>query len=215
MRPIQLWLPTVGPSPNLGEVARDRERAFRAWQGESSVWLIPGLTKQVRWDKDGRPTLAIPGEHFDHLEVFHVSESGRIYGPSVNNYFPKGELDGLLKAWLNLFKPERIALHSVPNHFEMEVPVISSRGVRYCMKRITLEAAPFFPIYSQNRQTFDLQWPARGFPPTVSAEAEIRNYRSHTRTRAEENPAASESGHALFVQFLLVGPNPSIKSCPI
>jgi hypothetical protein len=160
------------------------------------------------------PTLAIPAEHFDHLDVFHVSESGRIYGPSVNNYFPKGELEGLLTAWLNVFKSERIALHCVPKHFEMEVPIVRSDGVRYCKKKINLEAAPFFPIYSEDGQLFDLRWPPRRFPPTVSAEAEIRNCPSQISTRAGDKPDSSETGLAL-VQFLLSWPKPLDKIMPI
>ena len=41
MEPFQLWLPLMGPSPGVPEVQRDISRAFRAWNGENRVWLLP------------------------------------------------------------------------------------------------------------------------------------------------------------------------------
>ncbi len=216
MRPIQIWLPTLGPSPNLSEVARDRDRAFRAWEGESSVWLMPDLNRQTRWDKDGIRDLAIPAERFDHLEVFHVSEKGQVSGPSVNDYFPGGRLDGLLQAWLNVWKLGGVALHPVPNHFEMEVPEITSNGVRYRKRKITLEGAPSFPLHppEPNSETSELRWPPRGCPPTVSPDAEIMTRRSHTGTHADDKRLTLESG-GMLMQFLLNWPKPLDNFLPI
>jgi hypothetical protein len=102
MQALQLWLPMWGPSLNFPEVARDAQRAFRAWQGEQTVWLLQGLQEAGRWREGQQWQLALPAELLDCVDVYHVGENGVVYGPNAEARFPNGRVQGLLEAWLNV-----------------------------------------------------------------------------------------------------------------
>jgi hypothetical protein len=104
MKPLQVWLPMLGPSLGFSEVERDRQRAFTAWRGEQIVWLLPGVDVSVRWQEGPWGHLAIPAEHLDCLHIFHVGTSGRVWGPAGDLRFPGGTVNGLLQAWLDIDK---------------------------------------------------------------------------------------------------------------
>ncbi|MGH8059735.1 MAG: hypothetical protein ACREOH_21270, partial [Candidatus Entotheonellia bacterium] len=106
--PLQLWLPTFGPSLGFPEVGRDMARVLQSWQGESTVWLLPDLNTPRRWWPSGKPvwerTLAIPAEHFDRIDVFHIGANGYVWGPGVHDRFPDGRVEGLLRSWLQAWQ---------------------------------------------------------------------------------------------------------------
>jgi hypothetical protein len=104
MHPLQVWLPTWGPSLGFPEVARDAQRAFRAWQGEQTIWLLQQLPQPGRWQVGQWWQLAISAELLDRVEVFHIGENGYVYGPEAKTWFPQGHVDGLLDAWFNVEK---------------------------------------------------------------------------------------------------------------
>src|ERR1043165_8568767 len=105
MRPIQLWLPRLADSLSRPQYQRDARRAMEAWKGDYTVWLLPDLKEEVRWDEpigDGKtrvPVVAIPAEHLDRLDVYHIGETGQVWGLKGWR-FPGSCVNGLLDAWL-------------------------------------------------------------------------------------------------------------------
>src|SRR5262245_11741788 len=106
MKALQVWLPALGPSFGHAYVRRDAHRAFEAWRGEHTVYLVPGLTEDCRYaELDGaggeRRLLAIPADHLDRLDVFHVGQNGYVWGPAANERFPNSQVADLLKRFLS------------------------------------------------------------------------------------------------------------------
>jgi hypothetical protein len=103
MRPFQLWLPVVERSSR--EAAADKERAFAAWQRESCVWLLPSVEEPQRWQAGKHWWswhLAVPGFPSNRVDIFHITKDGEAVGPEAKTRFPRGCVEGLLEAWLNL-----------------------------------------------------------------------------------------------------------------
>jgi hypothetical protein len=88
MTPLQLWLPTLGPSLNFEETRRDASRAFREWRGESVVWLLQDIDQVVRWDEGTVRCVAVPAEGLDCVRVFHIGKRGGVVGDTVTERFP-------------------------------------------------------------------------------------------------------------------------------
>jgi hypothetical protein len=111
MHPLQIWLPTFHAALSSAEEQRDKRRAWDAWRGEHVVWLLPGLTKPQRWiaipAEPGMPdnmvqvVLAVPGEHLECMRVYHVTDTGVVWGPGAMDCFPALTIGGLLNAWVN------------------------------------------------------------------------------------------------------------------
>ena len=51
--PLQVWLPYLDPMATNEHVIRDIERAQRAWEGERTIWILPGITETLRWTYPG------------------------------------------------------------------------------------------------------------------------------------------------------------------
>jgi hypothetical protein len=103
--PIQAWVPYFGPQQFEGVVARDAQRAFQEWNGEEVVWLLPGLGKPYRWSqRGGTPTgircLALPADHLDRINVYHINPRGGVWGPNVERYFPVMSVEKMVPVWL-------------------------------------------------------------------------------------------------------------------
>ncbi len=205
MRPLQVWLPRLRGSLATPETRRDRERAFCAWQGEGLVWIIPGWAETMRWQEpDGTRALALRGEQWERVHVYHVGESGAVSGPDAGTIFPNGSINGLLKAWLNL---PAGAINFVPGRDELRVsvPDYQDGHVVYRSIRLPLEPGSFLPITSMDEatRTVRLRWPPEPTaPPPVSPEAESADrYRfvpsASLRTGAAEPRAAEPVLRAL------------------
>ena len=138
MKPLQVWIPTLHSNLAMPDVARDARRAFDAWRGEMTVWLIPDLRKQIRWQKGpGVWATAIPAEHLDRIDVCHVGENGYVVGIGADRRFPGQRVAGLLDAWLNSHKFE-ICLAA--QELEMQVPQVV--GDRVVLKSIRFRLQP-------------------------------------------------------------------------
>src|SRR5215471_3031461 len=111
MRPLQIWVPTLHAALSSAKEQRDKRRVWDAWMGEHIVWILPGLAKPQRWidiptepglpDKAMQLVLAIPGEHLECVRIYHVTDTGVVWGPGATNRFPGRTIDGLLNTWLN------------------------------------------------------------------------------------------------------------------
>lgn len=99
--PLQVWLPRLGPQRWDGSVARDGQRAFDRWQGEHVVYLLPDLRREERFGgPEGMRILALPAEHLERVDIFHVGRTGGVWGPEFANRFPGGSITQLLPIWL-------------------------------------------------------------------------------------------------------------------
>ena len=99
MRPLQVWLPNISGSLAWPEARRDRDRAYQAWRGEKTIWFSPELEMPFRWtDRGGVACLALPSEHWERVEVYHVGANGAVWGADTSDTFPNGKVDGLLVA---------------------------------------------------------------------------------------------------------------------
>jgi hypothetical protein len=80
---FQLWLPWIESSLGFEPVRHDVEGAVRTWQGEDTIWLLPELTRVVRWVRQYAPgvfstQVAIPARHLNVIDGFHVWENGLV-----------------------------------------------------------------------------------------------------------------------------------------
>src|SRR5262249_31527128 len=81
------------------------QRAFEAWTGEEVVWFLPGLREPYRWSqRGGTPTgvhcLALPADHLDRINVYHIGPGGGVWGPDVEQHFPVMAVQTMLPVWL-------------------------------------------------------------------------------------------------------------------
>ena len=95
MRPLQLWLPAWEVSPVGSAFAYDLQRAFAVWDGDCTVWFMPGLTRVERWENPSlmRQEVAIPAHYFNRVAIYHVGRKGHIWGLGARTYFPSGRID--------------------------------------------------------------------------------------------------------------------------
>src|SRR2546422_5802048 len=143
MRPIQVWLPAFNGSLGPNELARDAQRAIRSWHGETRLWLMPELTREIRWHDASLPwagNLAIPSEHLDRIDIHHIGANGHVWGPNSQNIFPEGRVSGLLDAWLNVILMGGIKQVFAPDGIRVRLPHFSEDGVKY--EEVTVEIEP-------------------------------------------------------------------------
>src|SRR6266487_1344170 len=173
MRPLQLWLPTLGPSLSFPEVTRDAQRAFRAWQGEPRVWFLQQLQQAGRWKEGEWWQLAIPAELLDCVDVLQIGDNGHVFGPAAEARFPNRRIDGLLDAWLNMERIGGIAYEEAPESLAWRVPRISSDGVEYVDGTVRLFPGGVAPIVEMDKEGRGRAgWPPAGQPASVSPDAE-------------------------------------------
>jgi hypothetical protein len=172
LRPLQVWIPTLNSDLAMPEVERDASRAFEAWHGETTVWLLPGLEKQVRWKEGpGRWVTAIPAEYLERIDVYHVGDNGHVVGLSAEQRFPEGRIDGLLDAWLNL---ESVGFAPAPERVPLYVPQVDDGKVTYRILELSIQPRGFVPITDITPEgKFSGRWPPEGTTfPTISPDAE-------------------------------------------
>jgi hypothetical protein len=178
MEPIQVWIPSLTASPGLPEVQRDRERAYSAWRGEDTE-------SQRRWRNGMVRLLAIPGEHLDRIDIYHIGENGYAFGPGVNHRFPDRRIAGLLEAWLNVNKSDGITIYRAAQDLELGVPRFSAERVEMVTKRFRTSTVGTIPIVEVGREdrSILLHWPPKGHVlPTVSPSQESREHYGEMRT---------------------------------
>jgi hypothetical protein len=144
------------------------------------VWLLEDLKKTINWDEQRKHTqlrvLAIPAEHTDRLDVYHIGENGYVWGLHPHARFPNASVNGLLDAWMNLYRPGGgVDLFYAPQSIKMPVPRIMRRGVRYQESEFELIPGPTLPIdhLEEASRTAVMKWPPGDTKrPPVSPEAE-------------------------------------------
>jgi hypothetical protein len=174
MKALQVWLPALGPSLGHAYVRRDAHRAFEAWRGEHTVYLVPGLLEPCRYaESDGaggeRDVLVIAAGHLDRLDVYHVNQRGYVWGPAAHERFPNGQVAGLLERFLSPDFLRNVSL-SVPGVVgQLKVPLVRDGHVQFEGGRVLYESKPFselghvLPIESIDESgSFTLQWPLLG-----------------------------------------------------
>lgn len=187
MEPIQLWLPTMGPTLGVPEVQRDMQRAFRAWNGEDVVWLLPWVEKPIHWEEEsGLCFLAVPSETIDRVNVFHVGQDGYVYDPESGLRFPNGQVNDLLTIWLNLHRDHAIQgeccfreAAQIDDQVRLRVPTFHDNRVEYVEETFHLSPGPFFPLAHLDQSGFRYKWPPEGFPAPIFPDAESYAFYEH------------------------------------
>lgn len=226
MRPVQLWLPLTLESPYLPEVQRDRERAFRAWNGENTVWLVPGTSASFRW-REGpggiARMVAVDSERLDRLDVYHVLEDGTVWGAGAGERFPNGSVASLLSSALNLFDSSIIRCGAAPEEFVLEVPNLEEGKIKYISERLRLRPLGFMPLEVDDsaRRTTKSQWPIEGgTTPTISPTQESRELYGPLESDDSLNTLApsykSNKDHSIRAAHLILKmPPPFDKLMPL
>jgi hypothetical protein len=185
MKPLQVWLPRLGRSVGLSQVARDVRRAYEEWQPRDDLmFMTPGLHKTERWTHEinGHTIVvrAIPAEHEDAIGIGHVGANGRIFAPFEPIHGLRAA--DLLDAWLK-FDIRRSRL-TVPFDVNAMVPHVvdgrvarASEGIEYEKKSIPLKGYvfPIVPLGSPDgRREIEIRWPPPepDWPRTVHPDAE-------------------------------------------
>jgi hypothetical protein len=183
MKPLQIWLPALEETVLTDKLSRDLERAQRQWMGETTVWLLPGLEKAVKWGTPERPwstELAIPAETLDRIDIFHLGDNGYLHGSGRYPRFISACTDKLLDSWLNLpygSEADGIRLLACPTRARFEVPRFEGDRVYYIEQELELGPGEVIPITntSLEERTIEGRWPPPGFPlPTISPSGESR-----------------------------------------
>jgi hypothetical protein len=171
--PLQLWIPRLGGDLGRPEVARDAQRAYAAWDGDLQVWLSPEFRAPFRWMRGNFSEIALPAEHVDRLDVYHIGENGRAFGHCARQYFPDGRIEDLLNGWLNVGDLGGCKSVPAPQWLGLEFPEIGEQGVRYGETKISVEGGATFPTrWSGGR--VEISWPpdGRAVAPTMFPDAE-------------------------------------------
>ena len=197
MEPLQVWLPTLGPSLNFPEVRRDARRAFQEWQGEPVVWMLPEISRPVRWRLSGIWNLAVPAEGFDRIDVVNVSERGRIYAPGVVGRTPT-KIDGLLDRWLNLQKEGGVTFVYAPESLTISAPKIEDDAVSLNPRAVAIGPGTFVPFHSVNKEKSEvmMKWPPSGSLAPISPDAESASRFPSTRTSSDPPTVMTVEGDA-------------------
>jgi len=131
MRPLQVWLPTLSTSLADRAVFAAVRTAFQAWNGESIVWLLPGLGGPTQWtERESQRVLAVPAAHVERVYVYHVGENGWVWGPESMNRFPGGRVEGLLDTWINLWEEKGCTFAPMSDSYVMDVPAVEDGSLQ-------------------------------------------------------------------------------------
>jgi hypothetical protein len=195
MRSLQIWLPTINPSLSTPEESQDMHRAFETWHGERTVWLLPEIQAPCRWQEGPSPwdwVLAIPAEHTERIDIYHVNTHGSVWGIGAMQRFPHGCGEGLLNAWLNVFRGEGCRLYACPETFSLPIPCLIEGAVEYKDEIFHIEPTNLFPMVATpdaERWNAVAVWPPKGCPAPISPEAESNvRYGPFVRHKADKGP---------------------------
>lgn len=135
MRPIQVWLPELVANQDLIYATKDRESAYRLWNGEDIVWFMPGLNEPRRWAEDGVYHLAVPANDFDRAFVYHIADDGEPFGPHAAETFSTLDVPQLLNSWLNWWGK---ICGFAPSSLSMKVPDLKRAQPEYREEEILI-----------------------------------------------------------------------------
>jgi hypothetical protein len=199
-KPIQVWEPLFYKSP-YGDFLLDLQRAYKVWQNEDRIWLLPDARKTVRWiAKIGSfvsSEVAVPSKMFNSIIIYHIDEQGRIYPPHQSTGRLTNIIDsGLYARWLRS-SPS----FYTPGSVEIELPII--KNGKFCYyKKEELEWAPesvipFSSIDNDSKYVLSI-WPPPGSkipPTTISTDTESSNYYG----KLEAKKTVGKKGSKFFV----------------
>jgi hypothetical protein len=119
--------------------------------------------------------VAIPAEHLDRIDIYHLGENGRVVGCGSASRFPGSRVEGLLETWLDSQVMASVKLYRPPQAVDFEIPRILEGGVEF--ERISLTPEPYgmMPIarFDESTRTVRTRWPPEGKNfQTVSPDAE-------------------------------------------
>jgi len=195
MKPLQVWLPTFDPALAGSMTRFDLERAQLSWTDQLTVWIRPGLEKKKVWPAPDHPLgfeCAVPGEHLNRIDVFHICQNGYVSGRQSCHRFPGQRVDELLAEWLNVGpKNSKTGVRHTPvlsPNVSFRAPDFYQGKIGY--RSITIQAfqplgtMPAKIIESSGRSSADSQfelqasWPPegenRGLTISPTAESEHR-----------------------------------------
>jgi hypothetical protein len=201
MRSLQIWLPAIRSSLSMPEECPDMQRAFQAWRGERTVWLLPEIQAPCRWQESAAPwdwVLALPAEHTERIDLYHVNTHSQMWGVGCIERFPHGCGEGLLNTWLNIFRDGGgCPLFTCPGEFSLPVPRFTENTVEYKETRFRVAPTnilPFVDVSDTERRHTVASWPRkRGLAP-ISPEAEsYTQYGPFVRHEAEGSPLVTST----------------------
>jgi len=198
-RPIEVWLSQVSENLAFPQVERDAKRAFQEKGDACTVWLIPGLDEKVRWQEGSfARMLAIPSEHLDRIDIYHIGENGSAWGFDAENRFPQGTIRGLLAVWLTMPSEAR-QLHLLPEKTSIHLPRFKDgKHVGYEDVTILLRSVTAFPmrIADEEKRVVEMSWPPEGRPIPISPDAESGDYHGElSRTVIDGVPIVTSAKH--------------------
>jgi hypothetical protein len=179
MKPMQIWLPEMCGTLAVPAAKRDRDRAFTAWNGQVTMWLLPYCKKPVHWQEGfGNVSTAIPAESLERVDIYHVDEQGFIFGPCSMERFGGNRIDGLLDDWLNL-NVDEIKLYNFPREITVRLPQLNEHRVRFVdvvQEMVPRGRMPIVAFDESNSGIYG-RWPPEGGafnPVSPDAESEER-----------------------------------------
>ena len=196
-QPVQVWAPLFYKSP-LGNFLLDLQRAYKEWQHEDRIWLMPDSTKVIRWenkiDNFSFYEAIIPSEALNAVSIYHIDEQGRIYPPhqstgKLNNVIESG----LYRRWLKDFP----SFYKGSDFITIELPIVKNdEFYNYEKKELKIEPGPIIPIVSvnQNNNTTAVMWPPPevNMPGTISPDIESKNF--YGKLKFEKDSKEKETG---------------------
>src|SRR5579862_696184 len=215
-RPLQVWLPVFGGSIHHAGTQRDIQRAFRAWRGESRLWLLPWLEADapVRWGWPVMGECAIRSEHFNRIDVMHLGENGYLFGIGYTERCPTGRFDdrAVLTRWLNATRDRALKLRDAPASITLAVPTIQEgRCTGMAPARFQLApvgTVPIVGLFEKERACVTAWPPPGGIVPPISPDAESTEYYD---TRAGPLIRVEDAD----LPMLVSGRDPSVRALPL
>jgi hypothetical protein len=185
--------------------ARDAERAFNTWNGESTVWLLPELEQKVVWREGPGLVSAIPSEHLDRIDIYHVGENGYVFGHGSSSRFSESRIGCLLEQWLDPSTVAGITTYSPPETVDFEIPTISGEGVMYRSITLDLFGRGMFPIteIDEATRTVRTQWPSAGtrFQTVSPAQESEEMFGPFQRSQTDSVSAIGKDGIRTLFTF--------------
>jgi hypothetical protein len=220
-KPLQIWLPALNSTLPNAVHDRDAKRALEIWDGETTVWLLPDLDKKTSWweDERRRRAVAIPAEHLERIDVYHMGAEGYVVGRGAGSLFPKSRVQDLLDAWLTLQMGGALDLCHPPTPIYFERPLICDGKVTYIVEELEAHPTGLLPFVGidEPSRTVKMGWPPKDKHfSTVSPDAESEElFGPFVRTGEEGAPTwTSADGEHKTAFWFLRWPEPFASLIP-
>lgn len=179
--PVQVWAPLFYKSP-FSNFLLDLQRAYKEWQNEDRIWLMPDAKKVIRWKVKDNNLLfyeaIIPSEELNVITIYHLDEQSRIYPPFLSTSKNKNVIEsGLYRKWLKEFP----SFYEGSDSITIILPVVKNdKFSRYEEKELKIKPGSVMPITDVvlNNNTFTMRWPPpdKNMLSTISPDIESKNF---------------------------------------